>query len=83
MYGKVVDQCTGRPLANVCVTVGIPGAICWAKTDVNGNYAIDMASYQISPGQFEFYFILSGYTVDHSPKQTISSVVHIDFAMHH
>ena len=82
-YGKVTDQATGTPLGNVCVTVGIPGAICWGKTDVNGNFKIDMVNpWQASPGQFELYFILQPYAVDHSPKQLISSVVRIDFKMH-
>ena len=83
-YGKVTDAATGAPLANVCITVGIPGAICWGKTDANGNYAIDMVNpWSASPGQFEEYFILGGYATDHSPAKLISSVVRIDYAMHH
>jgi len=83
VYGKVTDQATGAPLGNVCITVGVPGAICWGKTDVNGNFKIDMVNpWQASPGQFELYFILQPYAVDHSPKQLISSVVRIDFKMH-
>jgi len=83
-YGKVTDAATGAPLANVCITVGIPGAICWGKTDANGNYAIDMVNpWSASPGQFEEYFILNGYATDHSAARLISSVVRIDYAMHH
>ena len=83
VYGKVTDSATGAPLGNVCITVGVPGAICWGKTDVNGNFKIDMVNpWQASPGQFELYFILQPYAVDHSPKQLISSVVRIDFKMH-
>ena len=83
VYGKVTDGATGAPLGNVCITVGIPGAICWGRSDVNGNFAIDMVNpWQASPGQFELYFILQPYAVDHSPKQVISSVVRIDYKMH-
>src|SRR5690242_18204192 len=81
-YGKVTDQCTGKPLANVCITVGVPGAFCWGKTDVNGNYQIDLAAVSASPGQFELYFILQPYAVDHSVKQQVNGVVRIDFQMH-
>jgi hypothetical protein len=84
VYGKVTDSATGAPLGNVCITVGVPGALCWGRTDINGNFAIDMVNpWSASPGQFELYFILSGYATDHSPKQQISSVVRIDYAMHH
>ncbi|HYK99066.1 MAG TPA: hypothetical protein VEU77_11815 [Candidatus Acidoferrales bacterium] len=81
-YGKVTDQCTGKPLANVCITVGVPGAFCWGRTDVNGNYQIDLAAVSASPGQFELYFILQPYAVDHSVKQQVNGVVRIDFQMH-
>ena len=66
----------------MCITVGVPGAFCWAKTDANGNYQIDLAAVSASPGQFELYFILQPYAVDHSPKQQVNSVVRIDFGMH-
>lgn len=82
VYGKVTDATTGAPLANVCVTVGIPGALCWGKTDINGNYAIDMIDpWAASPGQFEVYFILTGYAKSNTPKQFISGVIRVDFAM--
>ena len=64
------------------VTVGVPGAFCWGKTDVNGNYQIDLAAVSASPGQFELYFILQPYAVDHSVKQQVNGVVRIDFKMH-
>ena len=84
VYGKVTDGATGAPLGNVCVTLGIPGAICAAKTDINGNYQIDMVNpWSATPGgQWEMYYILQPYAVDHSVKQVISSVVRIDFKMH-
>ena len=83
VYGKVTDQATGAALNNVCITVGIPGAICWGRSDINGNFAIDMVNpWAASPGQFELYFILQPYAVDHSPKQQINGVVRIDYKMH-
>jgi hypothetical protein len=84
VYGKVTDGATGAPLGNVCITLGIPGAICAARTDINGNYQIDMVNpWAATPGgQWELYFILQPYAVDHCPKQVISGVVRIDFKMH-
>ena len=83
VYGKVSDP-AGTPLGNVCITVGIPGAICWGRSDLNGNFAIDMKNpWDASPGLFELYFILDGFAVDHSPAKQINGVMRIDYAMHH
>lgn len=82
VYGKVTDAATGAPLKDVCVTLGIPGSRCWAKTDSAGNYAIDMIDpWAASPGQFEVYFGLKGYRTEHAPGRYITGVLRIDFAM--
>jgi hypothetical protein len=42
----------------ICVTLGQPGALCWAITDGSGNYTIDSSSV-VTPGsstQFQLYF---------------------------
>lgn len=83
VYGKVTDAATGAPLEDVCVTMGVPGARCWGKTDAHGNYAIDMVDpWAASPGQFEVYFVLKGYATDHAPGRYITGTLRIDYAMH-
>lgn len=57
MYGKVTDSTTGAPVRGICVTLGQPGAFCWAITDSSGNYAIN-GDGVVSPGQtdWQLYF---------------------------
>ena len=83
VYGKVTDAATGAPLSGVCVTLGIPGSRCWAKTDADGTYAVDMIDpWAASPGQFEVYFALKGYRTENAPRRYIAGTLRIDFAMH-
>lgn len=45
-------------MRGICVTLGQPGAFCWAITDNSGNYVIDSSSV-VTPGsatQFQLYF---------------------------
>lgn len=49
---------TGAPVGGLCVTVGQPGAFCWAITDSAGNYTINTSSV-ITPGSntmWQLYF---------------------------
>ena len=84
VYGKVTDQCTGAPVANVCVTLGQPGAICWARTDANGNFAIDGAG-TVSPNpntQWQLYFVMPGYPVQPTDRFTMpGGVIRKDWAL--
>lgn len=58
IHGTVTDAGTGKPVAGVCVTVGRPGAMCWAKTDRNGAYAIEGAGViEPSETEWELYFL--------------------------
>ena len=56
VYGKVTDSATGAPLRGICVTLGQPGAICWAITDINGNFTINAASTVEAGSTFQLYF---------------------------
>ncbi len=53
VYGKVTDATTGAPVEGVCVTLGQPGAFCWATTDSAGNYSID-GDGVVSPSQTDW-----------------------------
>ncbi len=61
IHGTVTDAGTGKPVAGVCVTVGRPGAMCWATTDRDGKYTIDGTGV-IEPSQteWELYFLKAG-----------------------
>lgn len=61
IHGTVTDLQTGKPVPGVCVTLGRPGAICWATTDSGGNYFIDGTGV-IEPSQteWELYFTKAG-----------------------
>jgi hypothetical protein len=56
VYGKVTETTTGEPVRGICVTLGVPGALCWAITDSAGNYAIN-GDGTVQPGsQWNLYF---------------------------
>lgn len=86
--GTVTDASTGAPLSNVCIVVGIPGNFCWASTDANGNYNIDLGSFLGGPppsGQpWELYFVKTGYKVENAAAFSFSgpATVTKNFAMH-
>lgn len=74
MYGKVTDSITGAPVRGICVTLGQPGAFCWAITDSSGNYAIK-GDGVVSPGQTDwrlyFFTCVSGvFSLDGSSCTT-------------
>lgn len=57
MYGKVTDSITGAPVRGICVTLGQPGAVCWAITDASGNYAINGDGVVDPGGRWRLYFL--------------------------
>lgn len=80
------------------MTLGQPGAICWAITDINGNYAIN-GNGVVQPGStFQLYFFscrplivsldghvcspTAGYPVQASDQFTLTSVIRKDWAIH-
>jgi hypothetical protein len=67
--GRVYDTATTTPLQGVCVTVGVPGSICWATTAADGSFFINMDQYSASPGgQWDLYFIKSGFSTAYFGK---------------
>src|SRR5438093_12069611 len=48
--GRVSDAATHEPLDNVCVYVGIPGAVCWTITNTAGEYIVDIEKVGALPG---------------------------------
>jgi hypothetical protein len=98
-YGKVTDSITGAPLGGICVTLGQPGAICWAITDINGNYAIDGNNVVQPGGTFQMYFFTCrvgvvsldhrtcdptpGYPTQATDPFVLTSTIRKDWAAHH
>jgi len=85
LYGKVYEGCEGTPVAEVCITIGVPGNICWAKTDKDGNYQIDLTGI-VDPDAKSFFsltFIKTGYVNDRSKsfEFTTTRVQRIDHRM--
>lgn len=61
IHGTVKDLDTGKPVEGVCVTLGRPGAICWATTDRSGTYVIDGTGIvEPSDTEWELYFVKKG-----------------------
>ena len=85
LYGTVYEGCEGTPVAQVCITVGVPGNICWAKTDKDGNYELDLAGI-VDPEAKTFFsltFIKTGYATDRSKsfEFTTTRVHRVDHRM--
>jgi len=59
--GVVTDLDTGKPVEGLCVTLGKPGAFCWATTDAKGAYTINGTGI-VEPSQteWELYFAKPG-----------------------
>ena len=85
LYGKVYEGCEGTPVPDVCITVGVPGNICWARTDRDGNYQLDLDGI-VDPTVKSFFsltFIKTGYVTDRSKsfEFTTTKVQRIDHRM--
>jgi hypothetical protein len=81
MYGRVTDSATGAPVDQVCVTPGKPGTICWARTDADGWYVLDLGAVSAQQGFFEIFFTKTGYPEQHSVSRMLSGRAQIDYQM--
>jgi len=81
IYGRLTDAATGAPVDQVCVTPGKPGAICWARSDADGWYLLDLGLMAAQPGFFEIFFTKSGYQEQHTVSRLISGRPRIDHQM--
>ena len=81
MIGRVTDATTGAPVDQVCVTPGKPGSICWARTDKDGWYLLDLGMVFAKEGFFEFFFVKAGYPEQHSVSRMLSGRSRIDHQM--
>ena len=85
LYGKVYEGCEGTPVPDVCISVGVPGNICWARTDRDGNYQLDLDGI-VDPSVKSFFsltFIKTGYVTDRSKsfEFTTTKIQRIDHRM--
>lgn len=63
--GTVTDSRDGSPMANVCITVGVPGQFCWTSTNSQGKYFIDLEAQGAGSGiSWTIYFIRSGFVTN-------------------
>ena len=81
IYGRLTDASTGAPVDQVCVTPGKPGAICWARSDADGWYLLDLGLMAAQPGFFEIFFTKNGYPEQHTVSRLISGRPRIDYQM--
>jgi hypothetical protein len=59
--GTVTSSVNG-PMDNVCITVGIPGSLCWTATNAAGAYSIDLGAVMAPAGStWTLFFIRAGY----------------------
>lgn len=81
IYGRLTDAVTGEPVEHVCVTPGKPGAICWARSDADGWYLLDLGLMAAQPGFFEIFFTKNGYPEQHTVSRMLSGRGRIDHQM--
>jgi hypothetical protein len=81
MYGRVTDGTTGAPVDQVCVTPGKPGVFCWARSDADGWYLLDLGKAFAQEGFFEIFFTKDGYSRQHSVSRRLSGRARIDYQM--
>ena len=81
MVGRVTDATSGAPMDQVCITPGKPGQICWARTDKDGWYLLDLGAVFAKEGFFEIFFVKSGYPEQHSVSRMLSGRARIDYQM--
>jgi hypothetical protein len=81
IYGRLTDAVTGAPVDQVCVTPGKPGAVCWARSDADGWYLLDLGLMAAQPGFFEIFFSKNGYPVQHTVSRLMSGRPRIDHQM--
>lgn len=81
IYGRLTDAVSGAPVDQVCVTPGKPGSICWARSDSDGWYLLDLGLMAAQPGFFEIFFTKNGYPEQHTISRMISGRPRIDYQM--
>jgi hypothetical protein len=81
VYGRITDAVTGAPVDNVCVTPGKPGATCWARSDADGWYLLDLGIVAGQPGFFEIFYTKGGYPEQHNTSRMLSGRVRLDYQM--
>jgi hypothetical protein len=81
MIGRVTDAVSGAPIDQVCITPGKPGVICWARTDTDGWYLLDLGAIFAKEGFFEIFFVKAGYPEQHSVSRMLSGRGRIDYQM--
>jgi len=81
MIGRVTDAASGAPVDQVCITPGKPGAICWARTDKDGWYLLDLGSVFAKEGFFEIFFVKAGYPEQHNTSRMLSGRARLDYQM--
>jgi hypothetical protein len=81
MIGRVTDATSGAPLDQVCVMPGKPGAVCWARTDKDGWYLLDLGAVFAKEGFFEIFFVKTGYPEQHSVSRMLSGHARIDMQL--
>ena len=81
VIGRVTDAATGAPIDQVCITPGKPGAICWARTDKDGWYLLDLGAVFAKEGFFEIFFVKTGYPEQHNTSRMISGRPRLDYQM--
>jgi hypothetical protein len=81
IIGRVTDAASGAPVDQICVTPGKPGAICWARTDRDGWYLLDLGSVAATEGFFEIFFTKTDYPEQHSISRMLSGRGRIDYQM--
>jgi hypothetical protein len=81
VIGRVTDAATGAPLDQVCITPGKPGQICWARTDKDGWYLLDLGAVFAKEGFFEIFFVKTGYPEQHNTSRLISGRPRLDYQM--
>jgi hypothetical protein len=81
IIGRVTDATSSAPVDQVCITPGKPGAICWARTDKDGWYLLDLGAVFAKEGFFEIFFVKTGYPEQHSVSRMLSGRARIDYQM--
>ncbi len=81
IYGRITDAATGAPVDQVCVTPGKPGATCWARSDSDGWYLLDLGIVAGQPGFFEIFYTRSGYPEQHNTSRMLSGRARLDYQM--
>ena len=81
MIGRVTDATSSAPVDQVCITPGKPGQICWARTDKDGWYLLDLGMVFAREGFFEIFFVKTGYPEQHSVSRMLSGRARIDHQM--